>query len=198
MRSEKEFNSQIYNHAVFAYKLEPNSDGRYSVDTPLIMGAIGLKKKNHGYNGWNDNFSKPSREYRWVTKGVLCKWFDSKDITVSPPVLNEIYGLIYDERVPEFFVRETWLLLNRPNVRLLVTQELDRKNWQKTLSQYAPDVVEKIKPYIGNGISSYDANALVISACEHQTLVTFDIELIKTAFQLGLNIHDFRVNTHLP
>jgi len=180
MRIQGEFNENNYGDAFIDDMFARSIPGHYSVDTNIILRAVGIGTYT-GISGTSINDIK--------------KWLSSARISVYTPILEELIRIIkYKKRFER--MRE---FLNKPPVRFVIPQikrgQPIRYEWnliRETDSDFAEELLKEKRRRL---ISDEDALFIGLSWYEDSTIVSLDMGINQVIYRLA---DDYDINFHDP
>jgi len=171
-----EFRSHLYRNVFFDYKLQKRMNSFYSVDTGIVLRGIGLEQPIN-------NISRVDIEH----------WFNSARITLYQPNLEELIGILKNDRM---YLEEMRKLLNKPNVRFLITDTLDVRNWQKTLRTLNSDLYSNLLKE--DGVGGVDKTLIGATDYERGEVISLDGKINEIAYRYGVLLSDMLIEKKLP
>jgi len=180
MRIQGEFNENNYGDAFIDDMFARSIPGHYSVDTNIILCAVGFRT----YTG-----------LARASINDIKKWLSSVRISVYAPILGELIRIIkYKKRLER--MRE---FLNKPPVRFVIPQikggQPIRYEWD-LIRETDSDLAEKLLGEMRRGlISDEDARFIGLSWYEDSTIVSLDMGINQVIYRLA---DDYVINFHDP
>ncbi len=171
-----EFRSQLYRSVFFDYKLQKRLNDFYSVDTGIVLRGIGLEQPINN-----------------ISRVDIGNWFNSARMTLYQPNLEELIGILKNDRM---YLEEMRKLLNKPNVRFLITDRLDVRNWQKTLRTLNSALYSNLLKE--NGISGVDKTLIGATDYEGGEVISLDAKINEIAYRYGVPLSDMLIEKELP